>query len=85
MDNGHVVNTQEQYKEINLKYQVRQNALSSVRSRSTTTRKAGNLATILIVIGKMINHCSAIIIIFIVVVIIAFSSFANTQILSFPS
>jgi len=29
---------------------VRQNALSSVRSRSTTTRKAGNLATILIVI-----------------------------------
>ena len=33
------------------KFQVRQNALSSVRSRSTTTRKAGNLATILIVIG----------------------------------
>ena len=32
-------------------FQVRQNALSSVRSRSTTTRKAGNLATILIVIG----------------------------------
>ena len=82
---GHEVNTQEQCKEIILKSQVRQNALSSVRSRSTTTRKAGNLATILIVIGKMINHCSAIIIIFIVVVIIAFSSFANTQILSFPS
>ena len=54
---GHEVNTQGQYKEIILKSQVRQNALSSVRSRSTTTRKAGNLATILIVIGKMIDHC----------------------------
>ena len=51
---GHEVNTQEQCKEIILKSQVRQNALSSVRSRSTTTRKAGNLATILIVIGMMI-------------------------------
>ena len=39
----HEVNTQEQCKEIILKSQVRQNALSSVRSRSTTTRKAGNL------------------------------------------
>ena len=51
---GPEVNTQGQCKEIILKSQVRQNALSSVRSRSTTTRKAGNLATILIVIGKMI-------------------------------
>ena len=54
---GHEIDTQEQCKEIILKSQVRQNALSSVRSRSTTTRKAGNLATILIVIGKIINHC----------------------------
>ena len=69
MDNGHEVNTQEQCKEIILKSQVRQNALSSVRSRSTTTRKAGNLATILIVIGMMISHCIVIIIIFIVVII----------------
>ena len=59
---GPEVNTQEQCKEIILKSQVRQNALSSVRSRSTTTRKAGNLATILIVIGKMINHCIVIVI-----------------------
>ena len=36
---------------LQIEFQVRQNALSSVRSRSTTTRKAGNLATILIVIG----------------------------------
>ena len=59
---GHEVNTQGQCKEIILKSQVRQNALSSVRSRSTTTRKAGNLATILIVIGKMIDHCFVIVI-----------------------
>ena len=59
---GPEVNTQGQCKEIILKSQVRQNALSSVRSRSTTTRKAGNLATILIVIGKMINHCFVIVI-----------------------
>ena len=81
---GHEVNTQEQCKEIILKSQVRQNALSSVRSRSTTTRKAGNLATILIVIGMMINHCIAIIIIFIFVIITCSSPKAS-WILSFPS